>query len=67
MDSVLNQSYKDFEVILIDDGSIDNSLSIIKRYNGKIRWRSQENKGQASAIDKRLNVELVYSNYYQLK
>ena len=51
MDSVLNQSYKDFEVILIDDGSIDNSLSIIKRYNGKIRWRSQENKGQASAIN----------------
>jgi len=51
IDSVLNQSYKDFEVIVIDDGSKDNTLRIIKRYNRKIRWRSQENKGQASAIN----------------
>ena len=51
IDSVLNQSYKDFEVIVIDDGSKDNTLRIIKRYNRKIRWKSQENKGQASAIN----------------
>ena len=51
IDSVLNQSYKDFEVIVIDDGSKDNTLSIIKEYDGKIRWKSQENKGQASATN----------------
>ena len=51
IESVLNQSYEDFEVIVIDDGSKDNTLSIIKKYNRKIRWKSQENKGQASAIN----------------
>jgi len=51
IDSILNQSYKDFEVIVIDDGSKDNTLSIIKEYDGKIRWKSQKNKGQASAIN----------------
>jgi glycosyltransferase involved in cell wall biosynthesis len=51
IDSVLNQSYKDFEVIVVDDGSKDNSLTIIKRYGGKIRWKSQENNGQASATN----------------
>lgn len=30
--SVLNQNYRDFEVILIDDGSEDSSLSICKKY-----------------------------------
>lgn len=32
LDSILNQSYKDFEVLVIDDGSTDSSLSICKKY-----------------------------------
>jgi len=32
LDSVFNQTYRDFEVILLDDGSTDNSLQILKRY-----------------------------------
>jgi len=51
IDSVLNQTFKDFEVIVIDDGSKDNTLSIIKEYKSKIRWKSQENRGQASATN----------------
>lgn len=36
INSVLNQSYKNFELIVIDDGSTDNSMEIINRFNVKI-------------------------------
>ena len=35
IESVLNQTYKDIELVLIDDGSTDESLSIIKKYEKK--------------------------------
>ena len=49
--SVFTQSYTDFEVIVINDGSPDASESILKTYiaSGKIKYVSQENKGAAAA------------------
>ena len=35
IDSVLNQSFKDFEIILVDDVSKDNSREIIQEYEGR--------------------------------
>jgi len=45
--SLLNQSYQDFEVIIIDDGSTDNSKGIIESYseNPKVKIIFQQNKG----------------------
>ena len=47
IESVLAQTYKNFELIIIDDGSTDNSREIINRYIEKtnVRVIFQENKG----------------------
>lgn len=52
LDSIINQSYKNLEIICINDGSTDNSLSIIKKYarsDKRIKYYTQQNKGQSSA------------------
>ena len=49
IDSALQQTAKPHEVIVIDDGSTDNSLGIAQRYEPQIRVISQVNKGLSSA------------------
>jgi glycosyltransferase involved in cell wall biosynthesis len=51
--SILNQSYKFIEIIVIDGGSKDRTLSILKKYDDKIKyWKSEPDKGQPNAINK---------------
>lgn len=48
IESVLAQDYDDFELLIIDDGSTDNTLEIVKSYaavNKKIRWFTQKHQG----------------------
>lgn len=53
IESVINQTHKDFELLIVDDGSIDNTLSIIKEYAEKdmrIKFEAHKNnRGVAAA------------------
>ena len=52
VESVLNQTVKCFELIVVDDNSTDKSLNILKEYSDKdkrIKIIKQENKGPACA------------------
>lgn len=52
LDSVLNQTFADWEVVCIDDGSTDGSLAIVEEYadkDSRIRALSQKNAGTAAA------------------
>lgn len=52
LDTVLNQTYQNTEIILVDDGSTDNSAQIINQYAKKdprIRTIHQKNSGQSAA------------------
>ena len=59
IDSILNQSFTDFELILVDDGSTDNSGKIIDEYavkNERIIVIHKENGGQGSARNRGLDI-----------
>ena len=50
LQSVLKQSFKDFEVIIVNDGSTDNSLEVVKSYyDSRIKIVSQKNNGVSAA------------------
>lgn len=51
IDSALNQTYKNIEILVINDGSIDDTEKICKRYGKKIRYISKENGGVATALN----------------
>jgi glycosyltransferase involved in cell wall biosynthesis len=53
IESVLNQTFPqdDIEIIVVDDGSTDDSLERINKYQGKISCIYQENSGQAAALN----------------
>ncbi|MES1981099.1 MAG: glycosyltransferase family A protein [Pseudomonadota bacterium] len=49
INSVLQQDYPAIEIIVVDDGSADNTRNIVLGYGDKVRIFSQANKGQAAA------------------
>ena len=56
IDSILNQTYTDYEIIVIDDGSTDNTYEIIKPYLEQVRYIQQENQGVSAARNRGLNL-----------
>lgn len=61
--SVLNQTYQDFEIIIVDDGSNDNIEDVVNSFNNdKIRYiRHGENRGPGAA--RNTGIELAESDY----
>lgn len=54
VNSVINQTYKNWELIIVDDGSTDNTKEIVRQFSNKdkrIKYFYQENKGQPSAMN----------------
>ena len=49
VESVLTQTYTDYEVIIADDGSTDETRELVTQWEGKVRYLYQMNQGVASA------------------
>lgn len=56
IDSVLSQDYPNLEYFVIDGGSTDGTVKILKSYGKKIKWVSEKDDGQADAINKGLRM-----------
>ena len=63
IDSALVQTYENCEVIVVNDGSTDNTEAIVKTYGNKIRYFSKENGGVASALN--VGIEHMEGEYFQ--
>jgi glycosyltransferase involved in cell wall biosynthesis len=56
IESVLNQTYRDYEIIVVDDGSTDGTAETVNRYRDKVRYFYQANSGVSSARNLALKV-----------
>ncbi len=66
IESILNQTYRDFEFIIIDDGSTDNSVKIIESYkDSRIKlYKNEKNMGISDSTNK--GIELAKGEYIAL-
>ncbi len=61
LDSILAQTYKDYEIVIVDDGSTDGTADMIKQLNFPVTYYWQENSGDAAARNKL--IELARGQY----
>lgn len=54
IENMFEQTYPNLEVIIVDDGSTDNTKEVLTSYGSKIRWISQQNAGPSAARNRGL-------------
>jgi glycosyltransferase involved in cell wall biosynthesis len=52
IESVLSQEVEDLDYVVMDGGSTDKTVEVLRSFGGKIRWKSEPDKGTADAINK---------------
>lgn len=52
IDSVLGQSHPDIQLIVLDDGSTDDTRDVLRRRSGRFHWETHPNMGQAATLNK---------------
>ena len=52
IESVLSQDYPNIELLVLNDGSTDDTEKILQEYTGRIKWETQQNMGQTPTINK---------------
>lgn len=61
--SILNQTYNDFELILVNDGSTDNSLSIMRQYENDVRVKIIDGKNYGAPHARNIGLNYAKGNY----
>ena len=57
IDSILTQSYQNFEYIVIDDGSTDHSIHIIEAYTDpRVKYTHQKNRGLSASLNRAIGI-----------
>ncbi len=62
INSALNQTYKNIEILVVDDGSTDNTKIIAQKFSNKIKYYKKNNGGVASALN--YGIKLMKGSYF---
>lgn len=66
LDSIIDQTYKNIEVVLVDDGSTDNSVCILDEYqNRDSRFRVYHRENQGPSLERYFGLSVIHGEYVQ--